>query len=247
MEFNLSGMPSYLLARCIQLGLSEVQIKQAANTPAFYKHDNYEYSLGVFLLLQAKMEPVLDEENYIWLQNKVFGYGYEPESWPDYKELVAVDSTQALELMALHMARSQYFAARKAEVSHKELIALVKKDKLVSLEGYTQLRRLHGISVSAIHGLVEGNVNLYYYAELLTKDYPLELFDRVVADFGTDLYIYLLAVNELGLEPDLVFERWHSEAGFDINKYKELRRRGLGDEKAWDVLRDPEVLKAMRI
>jgi hypothetical protein len=237
-DFYLSSMPSHLLARCIQLGLKEPEIEQAAKTSVFHRSD-YMFSLGVYLLLQAKSLPAITEEEFIWLEDRVFSDAFrKSEDWPEYKDLAAVTSTEALELMQFHMARRAYFTACKLGAEHDELVSMVRVSRTVDLEAYAKLRIQKKLSVTEIHQLVETGVNLYYYLQLLEKKYQKERFESVMKLFSKDLFAFLLAVDDWNLSPEVVIERRKTPGGFDILKYNELRNSdGLDDKEAMQVLR----------
>lgn len=238
MPTELEQLPSYMLLRCIDMRITTSELKKALHASSGYAFPGgAEKKLGIYLLLTARMFPELSEEQYNRFLLATFK-GKIPEDWPEFEEIIAIGHSQAIDLLSLNISKKGYLFARRLGVSHFDIANAAKRANFVNVEGYAKLRKTFKMSDEEIYPLIDRDINLYYYCELITKAYHKDLFEKVLEYFGRDLLAYLTIVDEFGLEPEVIVERWATTSGFNIHTYKAYRNQGMDDEAAWQKLCD---------
>lgn len=242
-EFNISAIPQWLLWKCFELHLTAKEVEQAITTGRFF-HREEARCLAKYLFLRSR-NLTYNEWDHDRI-GEMISSTY--KHLPDYKDMVELSHQEAIAVLSCEMQFSDYFTARKSGLTHSELVkAYTLHDGHLDLASYSKLRQKHKLSIQKVQEIMKSGVYLSDYCELLDLKLDDTIFTTVLELFGKNLGQYLLAHTTHKVELATLIARVQSKPSFDIYRYNRLRSHNrLSDEKALQVLSDPELLAAIR-
>lgn len=242
-ELNINAIPQWLLWKCFELHLTADQVRQAAQR-ARYFHQEEAKNLAMYLFLRSKNLPYNEWEDK--RLRELSGSHYIP--LPDYEDMIELSHQEAIAVIHCEMKFEDYFTSRNSGLTHSELVKAytLHDNGRLDLAGYSKLRKRHKLSIQKVQEIMKSGVQLSDYSDLL--DLKLDTATQTLALelFGDYLGHYLRAHTTHKVELATLLARVQMP-GFDIYKYNRLRSNSsLSDEKAMQVLSDPELLAAIR-